>query len=320
MLAKGTFKRFIYVCGDSVALRERIVDSVKKFVAPDDQDYVSYSLSDTSESEVWAALNQYHYQRTLIPGVIAEQPKRLVVVRDAQQLSDWKPVLDWMESAIAKKLMPSVYVMFVSNEPSWPEDKMPDVREKVFKAGMFIRCLTPVSDKAVALLLSESEQIDKPRALHLLNRVGWDIERALDCLVKASYFKGMLSEKIIDALATPKLADEFTTYLMAMDKPHACYAAASVEPTEYQRIISQLFYRLEAVQKITAAIRTTEGDYKSVMMKAKLPVVVFKSLYEVARYYGPDAIPRKIEALTFADSVVHKGNADGILEALVTLW
>jgi hypothetical protein len=139
---QGDLKRFTYACGEEEVLLEEVVDATRLGLDVREENYVSLTVGEVSEKDVWAALNQYP---------LDPLDMRLVVVRQSDRIRDWVRLEDW----ILSRHMPNTYVLMVGEGDDFPyrvefkDGKRIKVyvneqtRDRITRSGRLVLCNLP---------------------------------------------------------------------------------------------------------------------------------------------------------------------------------
>lgn len=310
---KGEVRRVTFVCGDQRVLAEEVVDTVRELVKPGELDYLPYVAGEDRDLEIWAAAHQY----PLTPGA-----PRLVTVRSAQKLRDWKPLTGWLQAA--GRALSTSHLLFVSDDPDVPYDVVAGKRVArahiaAMKApkGHVVRCGMPNEVDAVSWVRRRSPGLDEEMARYLLVRVGGNLMQAGAVAAKLALFeRGNPGPKVIDQLTREAPADDLVTSLVAGNKRAALLAAAGIDPGEYRRVVTLLDRRLDLMSVIGRAARTGLGP-REVLGH---PPYLVRQFWPYARHYDERRCAQSRRVLAVVDEVLSTGARDGVLEALIALW
>lgn len=312
-------KRFTYVCGPDRLLVEEIVDDVRRRVEPNDLDYVVLYAGEVKDKEIWAQVNQYTATQEIWVEGERRQRKRLVVVRDAEKVKSWAGFEDWITSGeMGRGTRAQVVVLFVGSDHEWSPDRMPDVRDRIIKSGLYVKA-GPLKDEAAVEYLCRSGKVDAHHAKYLLDRVGHDLDAAANCVRKMKYFQGTLNEQAIDRLTTRAPADDFVHALVNLKMKQAISAIEQVPESEFGRIFATLDTKLVQLYKVNKATRRN-ANFREIVVASKLESFQVKELMDAAKYYDANRVRKAVSALNFVDSSWANGARDGLLEALVATW
>jgi DNA polymerase III delta subunit len=302
MHARGEIKRAYWVCGPVHRLVEEVVDTVRRQVAPSDVDDVRLVADEVRDAEIWNELNQYPYG-----------DRRLVTVRSADAIRTWQPFVDWLDS----RMMPRSHVLFVSSAPN--ADTSEGHMKRIVKSGRFVRCGPFRNVEHAYEVLMAHGDIDHSRARFLYERVGGDMDAALECLAKCAYFDGHLTERILTLLTQPRTMVDFVDALVAGRKRDAMTAAQVTADEDIPRVIGLLDARLDTLLKIHRAMKTSVR-LMEVSKAVRMEPFVVKTLLPSARAYDPNRVRRSSQALAFIDGQHAEGVRDALLETLVVIW
>ena len=322
LLQAGEIKRLTYLCGDEPALIQSAVNLLVDSMDVGVENYVSLVAGDVPDKDVWAAMNQYALDPT---------QKRLVVVYNAEKLKSVKHLEDWLNS----RHMPNSYVIMASNLDDWPykmelkEGKKvkvyihPDVRDRVVKSGRFVGCSFPKAEESrqrqVAEYITELGTISINDALYLYRRVGEDLGKCRDVMLKASFFSGTVTEKVIDFLAQEAPDENYVKALLSRRVAVAATAARTVPVEKVPAIFGQLESDLFMLNRINRSIKR---DQTSNQLATQMGVhrVQIDSLRDWAKYYDEQRTYGCAQALQASDLAWRRGARDGVLEMLAATW
>lgn len=304
---RGDVRRTTYVCGDQRILVEEVVDTIRYLLKLSDLDHLTHHAGGrSSDREFWAAAQQH----PLNPGA-----NRLVVVRNAEQVTNWTPLGNWLASG---RVLANNHLLFVSNDPDLSKDRKQTpahIAELKAPKSHTIRCSMPNPEDARAWVRRRAT-LDPETAEYLLTRVGGDLTQAAAVCAKLSLFDGMAGRSTIDHLCTQAAADTFGECLLHLDKVSALIAAEQSGDKDAGRVIGLLDSRLDVLDQLHRAVR---AGYKTREVQG-LPYFLVKQYWPVAKWYDPDAVDRRRKLLTLADQALRGGARVGVLETIVALW
>lgn len=296
-----------WVCGPERVLVEEVVDHVRHTLSPADIDLVTLTAGEHKDREIWAAVNQYPAETGA---------KRLTIVRDAERIKKWEPLEDWLANA---RLMPTSYVLFVSNEHEFNDERLAH-RAIVDKGGSMVRCNHLDEDAALEWLRRITPDLHIDVGLHLLERVGGDLRAAYDVLWKASLFSaGSPAKDVVTLLSQSSPADSFADALVAGKRDVAVQQLEELSPDEHLRTIGLLDSRLEALLILNRAARKGLGP-REINANRLLNPFLTRILYPFAKSYDPATVDRRRALLTLVDGHAREGARVGVMESLCALW
>ena len=308
-------KRAYWVCGPVHRLVEEVIDLVVKRVGADDFSRVRLTAGETSDHDIWAALNQYP----------SEGP-RMVVVREAEKMTRWSLFGQWWG---ARELAES-HVLFVSSEES--TDTSLDHVHLIVTKGKFVKCgpFAPPSkrgqrDTRIDVLKAHATITD-PAARLLIERTRGNMDTALDFLNKCKLFKGVVDERIVKAIVEVAPADSYVDSLIAFKGRDAFEALSNLPVSDYSSVIGYLDYQLDCLFRLYRAMKRADnikdrGRWtREVLKTSRLESWQVSRLSPYARRYDPEQTRICIEALALADSKVAEGETVMVMEVLTALW
>lgn len=312
---RGERKRAYWICGPERRLVEEVVDMAVEQIAADDFSSTTMFVSEARDRDVWAQLD-------VMP---TGDDRRLVIVREAEQLVNWEPLADWWDEPALRP----VHAIFVSNEDNTDTSKS---HMRLFVSrGKFVRC-GPFHDPTPG---SKDQRIDVFRshapigigaARLLLARTRGRMGPALDVLAKCRLMTDAeIDERYVKALAASYPDEDFTEALVSFRATDAFSAARAVPTEEYGSVIAKLDYELGTLARLHRAMtkmtgpRVADRVHKLATISGVEPVAVVR-LGPYARRYDRTRVRTCIQALAMADSRVAGGETDLVLEVLTSLW
>jgi hypothetical protein len=312
---RGETKRAYWVCGPVRRLVEETVDLVVHRIGADPFSCVRLTAGETSDKDIWAALNQY-----------PSDGPRMIVVREAEKMMRWSLFAEWWG---ARDLAES-HALFVSSEES--TDTSLDHVHLIVSKGKFVKCgpFSPPSKKgqkdARMEVLKAHAAITDPAARLLILRTRGDMDRALDFLNKCKRFQGVVDERVVKAIVEVAPADTYVESLIAFKGRDAFEALSTLPITEYSSVIGYLDYQLDCLFRLYRAMRRADNIKdrsrwtREVLKNSRLESWQVARLSPYARRYDPGQVRTCIEALALADSKVADGETDLVMEVMTALW
>jgi hypothetical protein len=308
--AKGSVAKVTYCCGDQPALVELVVDDIKSILAVPITDYVEIDAK--NDSSMWDAASQY----PLDPNV-----NRLVVVRNAEAISYWEPLFDWL--AVTRGNTTN-YLLFVSHQPDAPtvyakgkrvgyEDHIEIIRTK----GKLIKCSQPNDEDLIKW--SQSYGLTELASRHLIDRVSGDTTAMLEVFHKVAIWSGSPNTKAIDLLCEEQALDSFADYLMMRDKKTAFLALQSATEDDLAKVITRLDHRLDMMLEIGKYVRRRmyAGD---IAATTGIKIYLVKRFMPVVKDYDDRKIKKCRQVLALIDGFLRDGAKVGVWESLIALW
>lgn len=303
---KGEVRRITFVCGDQLVLVEDVVDTIRTLVAASVLDTATFHAGQTPDAFIWDAAFQY----PMVRGA-----SRLIIVRDAQQMTDWQPLHAWMGMT---RRLPGVHLVFVSTDADLPRtDGELAAHIEAMKAprGHLVRCTAPNETDMVDFVRAQVS-MSADTARHLVARTGGDLTAAAWVCRKLALFEHPAGRTAIDALADPGPADQFADSLLADRKPDALMHIPDLDGHELLRVFGLLDSRLDTL----AALWRAAVAGQSAREITAVPAFLVRTYQRLATAYSPDRCARNRTVLALLDDVVRGGTHDGVPEALVALW
>lgn len=295
----------VWVCGSEQVLIDEVVSYVKSSWMLND---MNFSIIDARQSSnVWDEL----WQRPLM-----EDFPRLVLVLNAQELTDLTPMKSWLSEF--KTSFPQTTVCFVSEDDAPPEVdflKPPKVtvvrcsRLSVEDSVKWVKRQTPLSERSARLLLDHVAG-----SLEDAKQVCDKINRALD----VSSLLNLTSEQIKAFISeTPS---DFVDALMCLDKERALTTVSLLSMDERYKVVSTLEFRLSQLAKLQRLLKREKLTGQALSKIPGIPYPVVKDLLLCVKFYNDSRIIACRQQLTLADHYHNQGVYSGVLESLIALW
>ncbi len=302
---RGDLRRLTWIHGDQPVLTREVVRTVAAHVAAHELDTVHHNLMSVHPQVIWNELHQF----PLTGG------RRLIVVDDAQRITSWTPLVEWIQHA---KTMPHTWAVFIAAPETAGEPPAAVIEALKTKRtlGHVVRCTMPNERDAIAWVRRRGPAFDDTAARHLLTRVGGDLAAAASVIDKCALFPGTPVPAVIDHLAEPEPGESFVDYLLARDKPAALLAAKAVNDTEVLAVIGQLDHRLDTLAALWQALRAGKRLHEV----SGVPAWLARKYAPHAKHYDPQRCAYSRRVLSVLDSAVRNGARTGAMEALVALW
>lgn len=291
---------------------------------------MSLVAGSAKDAEVWDALNQY-------PST--DGAKKLVLVRDAERIRNWKPLEPWFMS----RQIPNVYALFVSalhdfpckckhaanrhrrkdgdracRECSCQAYEQPEWLARIVKTGRTVKC-GPLNEDDFITYLQGLGNISRVVGHYLYERVSGDLALASNCMRKARFYTREVSEVVVDRLTQPSPAESFVDELVMMRKARAADAIWAIPEDDYRRIIGLLDHDVEVLARLHR-LQTRRLNPWEIEKESKEHRMTVQRLLPAARHYDPVRVRNCINTLAFVDSALGRGAREGVLEALVAIW
>lgn len=315
-------KRVTWICGSEPVLVEHVLDYLRADIGAKTEDSASFAIGQDPEAKIWAEANQFP---------LTDGAKRLVVIRHAQRIQDWAPLLSWLE--VAGRVLPATHLILVSDDADldYAQAAKASPKERPLKPhlaavqakGALVVCNLPKLSTAAGVValawVHSMVTIHDDVAKHLITRTGGDLGAINNVCAKLRLFKSPPSTAIIDALVEERPGELFVDALVLLDKALALDALSSIRETEYAWTIGDLDELLTALEEI--AILSRRGVGIGVIAEAGPGYRRINDKFgAVAANYDAGRVTRTRRVLAEADQLVRQGARVGVMEALVLQW
>lgn len=297
---------------------EDAIDRFKDALEVTESEYLPLAATASNTQEIWSVINQRP---------VRQNANRLIVVRDCDRMTSWRPFRGWMDEA---RNMPGVFVVFVSDKHDLPyrlldsegSDKpkkvLPDHVHLIQSRGKAVKC-SPMSKNDLIAFAQHRIAASELTCDYLVERTGLSVAALHNALLKLELFSGTVTPDVIDLFCAENLSDAWTSLLLRDRKKEAFTAALSISPNDYGRLIGRLAGALVHLEKLNWAARNRMSTAE-LMRTGEVPAVVVKDLFPLARNYDEIKRTRCYYALAVADEALSLGERSGILESLITAW
>lgn len=311
-LDKGKVAKVTWVCGDQRVLVEEVVEDTKKFLEITEFDYVSLSAQTDSTLAIWDSVYQYS---------LSPDANRLVVVRDAESVSDWSPLDRWF---IDSKNIVGTYLLLVSNQHDYPVDpqsKSGDLlphTELIRAKGKVVKCSMP-SDEELFNWIKRNSRFSDMSARYLIGRTDRDLVSIMNICRKSMMFSSDPGQHVISQLTKQISHRGFSDCLLFGDKKAALLELEHLPVEEYTREVSSLYSRLGALSTLWKSVPNFNSSKELVQATGLKAYLVYK-YSAIAKNYDPTKVSKCRNVLTIVDDALQRRATDGAMELLVALW
>jgi DNA polymerase III delta subunit len=317
--AKTGVKQITWLCGNERVLVEEVIRTIRDDLAPEPWNYIPLTV-ERNEREVWAEADQH----PVGPG------NRLVVIRDAERLTQWDRLTEWIKF---RSLNPNSYLVFVSNEERLTRLPVPPDAERGTKGaiaphiaafsgkGSAVECrpYTQATAKHAVEWVQSKVKMRDGIAGYLLDRANGDLRLVRDICDKLAVFPDDISITTINGMLSEQPRDEFSDALLALDKKTALLALEHLPVEEYSRVIGLLDSRLD----LAGMVHDMQSEFKTpsqIASAAGTRNFLVKDLLPVSKHYDYKRRLQIRRVLSTADEATRSGSSIGVLEAVVALW
>lgn len=307
--SKDELRRAWLVFGRDHVVAEQVVAYVRQQVGGS----LTVILADeVDEVDVWAEVNSF-----VPPGA----DRRLVVVRGAETISDWRPFEAWL----AARNQRGTHALFVA-DTEFVDTKQVGFRRMVHTPAVrLVRCSLSSEERKEggcegADWVATLAPMDYPHARRLWEVVGRDASRAWQVVEKARLLGSQVDDVVIRLLVEPEGPDDFCLELVGLRKDRALEALSALSEGEYGLAIGRLEYRLTQLRRLNRAMRSTAKISDAIKLVGMNNVPDVGALASVSPHYDHVRAARCTYALAVADRALQTGETEGVMEALVCLW
>lgn len=288
-----------------------------------------FTVGADAVADIWAEANQYQ---------LADNVHSLVVVRNAQKITDWAPFMSWLN---AWRELPKNNLILISSEadfptaPPKPGEKtrtlLPHV-QAIQRRGTLLKCSAPTPTKtkdqfgrdktniAVETKLAEWITARTPMpadtARYLALRASGQLDVIRDVCDKLALFDVAAGIEVIDALCPPQPAEVFEDALTMGNRYAALEALPAIPDGDYGRIIGALDYRLGQLRLLNQ-LQKNGLTTRAIAADGRVSQLFVSKFGPYAKHYDQRRVRQSRAALALVDSVLRQGARVGVLEVLV---
>lgn len=306
-----------YVCGEERVLVDEVVSLITAEYKVLEWNYTKLVVGLHTDGEIWDSLFS-----TAIDGNAS-----LTVVSGAEKLSNMHLLPELIQTKSAKHV-----VVFVSNEekiertPEKQEDgsikqMLPTYFENFEKKGRIIECgpFTQATSKTAIAWVEGKMEARESALIHLLNASNNDLRLVRDVITKLKWVGEPATIRNVNIFLVGEPADTFTDALLALDKGTAIQALSKMPTSEYLQLIGHLDAQIDLAGRVhdMLAMHKTVAD---IMRAVGGQAFLVPAISKVARHYSKERRLGVRKLLAESDRRIRKGQVEGVMESLVTLW
>jgi len=311
---KARVRRLYWIYGEETVLRNLAVEHIRSMWGASIFNTTRLSAADTSESEIWAHLNQHP---------LDSDQRRLIIVTEAQRLKNLDRLIEWLkDNQTFRSAM--VTAIFVSSAHDWEDSEERDAIVKSSSAG-WVRCALPKDDedrlKRAQEIICTWGNIDFITAGVLARRVNFDLSEARAVMVKASLFpEARVTPQAVEMLAPRRVEDDIIWSIIGKQRRKAIEAVVEGKDTyNVSQILGTLATHVVMLGRLNAVLPNSPTVRDAVSRIGGREQYV-RMLWPYARMYPRKEVHRRIQLLHRMDRALQSGAKDGILESLIALW
>lgn len=293
--------QIIWVCGDYPSLTEEVVSDYRAWTEVPTYDVHFFHLF--NKNEVLQKLNTQSFSDT----------GKIIILRNAEQVSDWSFLKPWLASKIDNKLV------LLSGDKDLPKEKSSEGKWEVTeyikliqKSGYVVKCSSMTNEQITSWFLDKIK-ISKSMADYAVSRAGGDVKLLRDVTLKLKTVPASaISPAVINGIMQESTTLELSEGIFFRRKP--LNLTGQENPLE---LVNRLSRKLDTLNKIViSGEKTTNG----ISEKTGISPFVVKSYLPVREWYSHQRVERLRRLLTLIESYAIVGATDGLVEALTANW
>lgn len=315
--AKKKVHEHYYVCGEERILVDEVVTLITEEYPVADWNLNKLVVGLHTDAEIWENL----FSSSLDAG------PALTVVSGADKLTN----MHLLPELIRVK-SPSHVVVLISNEDKIErvaqaqEDGsnkfvLPAQFESFEKKGRVIECIpfTQSTAKTAIAWVETKMEARESALIHLLNASNNDLRLVRDVITKLQWVGEPATVRNVNVFLSAEPSDTFTDALLALDKGTAIQALSKMPSSEYLQLIGHLDAQIDLAGRVhdMLALHKTVAD---IMRAVGSQAFLVPAISKVARHYSKERRLGVRKLLAESDRRLRRGQTEGVMESLVTLW
>lgn len=292
-------KRLIYICGKERVLVNEVLKAELASHNVSDLGLIKLDGAKNSLADIDAELNQYG--------------DRLIVIKNADAIKDWKLILKWMDS----RYMRNTSLICVGDEilPQTNEARYRPFIEKR-DSGKFIECKELSLEQTLELIdMKGSFTHDARNALYVA--CGGNLAKILNEIEKLNYLGKKITKELVDAFINVSINDNFVNKLF--ERTYTLDMVSLIQEKDIPLIIAGIEYYLLNMLLIIK-YRSNDRGFKDMAKISGVPLFLVNKLFFLCKGVSEETILRRIKLLANLDVSYRKGNIIGALERFLILW
>lgn len=310
-------KQYTYVCGEEPVLVEAVSQHIIKQLNPTPNNLLGLRAGVTPEADIWTLLEHLAIDPT---------SAKLVVVRDAEKLTDWHRLEEIVKY---RRYAPQNHAVFLSNEKRLPqvEDEegvkslAPHVAALRKSGQHIVQCIpfTQATAKTAVEWVQSMIPVKPNVAGHLLNRAAGDLKLVRDACMKLDALQVDVTISMVNKLMPQMPGDNFVDSLLKLEKTEALRWAPQMFTRDIPRVLGQLDSQLSFLQDLNR-MQSNQMGYGDMMREMRAKAFLVREFLPAARHYDEKSVARRRGMLAGLDSQLRKGWPEALLEAIVLNW
>jgi hypothetical protein len=295
--------RLLYLCGEDKYLVAEVLIKELAYRPINPLDYIELDGKTTPVQDIMLHLDQY-----------AKTGYRVVLIRNADQVDRWGPIIDWTKS----KEMKETVLICVGNE-----DK-PNTKEERFRPfiknpqGRYVDCKALNEEQATALVM-DSGQYTPEAANTLVWLANGESHRLFNAMKKLAYLDGPVTSEIVKTYVLRSSTEEFVSVLFSGDKRRAMYLVKTLDDKTLAFTMGAIEYALTNMV-ILSFVRDKSLPIRDIAERTNIPHFLVAQYLQWMKSATISILYRRIKLLANADAYNRKGLSIGVIERLIAMW
>jgi len=293
-----------WIYGTEIVLKEEILEDLKILIGASSFDYESHHASSLTEASIWLSCKQRS---------IGEDAPRVVLIRQADSLTDWFELEEWLTDW--KKVLPNTYLVFMATDD-------PPISSLRAPKAVLIKC-NSLNKEDMIVWVKRNSGLSDSSAKILIEYCNGNLEDMANLCRVVSAVSDVESNVTLTshflASITDETASSFVDALVTLDKPRALSSIFYLTSEDKYKIISLLDIKLTQIFKLKTLLNK-KLSLKEIAATSGIPFNVIKELLPSLKLYNDTRIAQCRKFLSLVDSYQQSGIETGILEALVASW
>ena len=296
-------KRLLYLCGSDKALVADVLHAEMGYRPISALDYAELDGATTGVQDIMLVLDQF-----------AKNGYRVVVIRNADQIKQWGPIIDWTKD----KDMKDTTLICVGNESK------PDRKQDRYRAfldnpqGNYVEC-NALSEEQLQELVLSSGRYTPEAANALIYRTGGETSRILNEMRKLAYLPSPILVETVETYVILHEGEQLVEALFSNHKEVAMQIVAAMDTKSFPKIIGALEYALTNLV-LLSLVNDKQMELRDLAERAGVPLFLLPTYIKWKKGLSISVLHRRLKLLSAADAYNRKGNSIGVLERFCSAW
>jgi DNA polymerase III delta subunit len=295
--------RMLYVCGEDKALVYDVLKSELSYRPVSALDYSELDGKTTDVQDIMLVLDQF-----------AKNGYRVVVIKNADQIKMWGPIIDWTKD----KQMKDTTLICIGNE------SRPDTKQDRYRAfldnpqGRYVEC-RPLDEEHLQAMIVGTGKYTPEAANTLIYRTGGSTASILNEMRKLSYLPSPINVEMVETYVALHEAEQLADALFTNNKPMAMKIISTLDPKKFGYVIGTLEYALTNLV-LLSFVHSRQMELRDLEERSGVPLFLLPTYLKWGKGLSTNMLYRRLKLLANADAYNRKGHTTGVLERFCAMW